>query len=73
MRCFGDGAGAVVLGEVPPGYGLLGVDLGADGRGWRTFKDSGRRLAGNRRPWKTVAQGTPFHYYEWKRKSLNLR
>lgn len=28
---FGDGAGAVVLGQVPEGYGLLGSDLGADG------------------------------------------
>jgi len=28
---FGDGAGAVVLGELPEGYGLLGSDLGADG------------------------------------------
>lgn len=30
---FGDGAGAVVLGEVEPGYGLLAQDLGADGSG----------------------------------------
>lgn len=30
---FGDGAGAVVLGEVPEGYGILGVHLGADGGG----------------------------------------
>ena len=30
---FGDGAGAVVLGEVPAGYGILGVDLGAQGSG----------------------------------------
>ena len=30
---FGDGAGAVVLGEVPEGYGLLGSNLGADGSG----------------------------------------
>ncbi|HWR41381.1 MAG TPA: beta-ketoacyl-ACP synthase III [Patescibacteria group bacterium] len=29
---FGDGAGAVVLGEVSEGYGILGLDLGADGR-----------------------------------------
>lgn len=28
---FGDGAGAVVLQPVPPGYGLLGIDLGSDG------------------------------------------
>ncbi len=30
---FGDGAGAVVLGEVPEGHGILGVNLGSDGSG----------------------------------------
>ncbi|NLM40069.1 MAG: ketoacyl-ACP synthase III [Firmicutes bacterium] len=30
---FGDGAGAAVLGPVPEGYGVLAVDLGADGSG----------------------------------------
>jgi 3-oxoacyl-[acyl-carrier-protein] synthase-3 len=30
---FGDGAGAAVLGQVAPGYGLLGQDLGSDGSG----------------------------------------
>ena len=30
---FGDGAGAVVLGETESGYGILGLDLGADGNG----------------------------------------
>lgn len=30
---FGDGAGAAVLGPVEKGYGLLGIDLGADGSG----------------------------------------
>ena len=30
---FGDGAGAVVLGELPEGYGILGSNLGADGSG----------------------------------------
>jgi 3-oxoacyl-[acyl-carrier-protein] synthase-3 len=30
---FGDGAGAVVLGEAEPGTGILGIDLGADGNG----------------------------------------
>jgi len=30
---FGDGAGAAVLGEVPAGYGILGIDLGAEGSG----------------------------------------
>lgn len=30
---FGDGAGAVVLGQVPEGRGFLGFDLGSDGSG----------------------------------------
>ncbi len=30
---FGDGAGAAVIGEVEDGYGVLGIDLGADGSG----------------------------------------
>lgn len=30
---FGDGAGAAVIGEVEEGYGVLGLDMGADGRG----------------------------------------
>lgn len=30
---FGDGAGAAVLGAVEEGYGILGVELGADGSG----------------------------------------
>ena len=35
---FGDGAGAVVLGEVPEGYGVLGVHLGSDGGGGPLLK-----------------------------------
>lgn len=30
---FGDGAGAVVLGPVPDGYGIMGANMGADGSG----------------------------------------
>lgn len=30
---FGDGAGAAVVGEVEEGYGVLGFDMGADGKG----------------------------------------
>lgn len=30
---FGDGAGAVVVSRVPEGKGILGLDLGADGKG----------------------------------------
>lgn len=35
---FGDGAGAVVLGETEAGYGILGVNLGADGSGGDLLK-----------------------------------
>lgn len=35
---FGDGAGAAVLGEAPEGYGILGVDLGANGSGAELLK-----------------------------------
>src|SRR5690606_29217615 len=30
---FGDGAGAVIIGPVPEGYGLLSFELGSDGSG----------------------------------------
>lgn len=35
---FGDGAGAAVLGKTREGYGILGVDLGADGGGGELLK-----------------------------------
>lgn len=35
---FGDGAGAVVVGRVPVGYGVLGLDLGSDGSGGHLLK-----------------------------------
>ena len=35
---FGDGAGAVVLGEVPAPYGILGCFMGADGTGGELLK-----------------------------------
>lgn len=38
---FGDGAGAVVLGEVPEGRGFLSFELGADGGGGELLKASG--------------------------------
>lgn len=37
---FGDGAGAAVLGEVPLGYGILGIDMGADGSGGDLLPDA---------------------------------
>lgn len=35
---FGDGAGAVVLGEVPSGLGILGNHAGVDGKSWEYLK-----------------------------------
>ena len=35
---FGDGAGAAVLGEVEAGYGIIGVNIGADGSGGDLLK-----------------------------------
>lgn len=52
---FGDGAGAAVIGEVEKGYGILGVDLGADGAGGELLKlpAGGSRLPASE---QTVAQ-----------------
>ena len=44
---FGDGAGAAVLGEVEEGYGILGVDMGADGSGGENLMVP---AGGSRRP-----------------------
>lgn len=56
---FGDGAGAVVLGETSPGYGILGVDLGAEGAGGDLLKVP---AGGSRMPTtlETITQG--FHF-----------
>jgi 3-oxoacyl-[acyl-carrier-protein] synthase III len=34
---FGDGAGAVILGQVEKGFGLLATHIGADGSSWNTI------------------------------------
>lgn len=44
---FGDGAGAVVLGQVPEGRGFKSFELGADGGGGELLKVSG---GGSRKP-----------------------
>lgn len=56
---FGDGAGAVVLGETSFGYGILGVDLGAEGLGGDLLKVP---AGGSRMPasLETTSQG--FHF-----------
>ncbi|GIP56589.1 beta-ketoacyl-ACP synthase III [Paenibacillus woosongensis] len=58
---FGDGAGAVVLGEVPEGRGFLSFDLGAEGAGGELLKLEG---GGSRCPAseETVRSGKHFIY-----------
>lgn len=58
---FGDGAGAVVLGEVPAGRGFLSFDLGAEGAGGPLLKleGGGSRLPASE---ETVKGGKHFIY-----------
>lgn len=58
---FGDGAGAVVLGEVPEGRGFLSFDLGAEGSGGELLKLEG---GGSRLPSsvETVEGGKHYIY-----------
>lgn len=58
---FGDGAGAVILGEVPEGRGFLSFDLGAEGAGGDLLKLAG---GGSRLPAsnETVQDGKHFIY-----------
>lgn len=56
---FGDGAGAVVLGETKPGCGILGVNLGADGNGGDLLKLPG---GGSRFPATVETVESRLHY-----------
>ncbi|AOZ94808.1 beta-ketoacyl-ACP synthase III [Paenibacillus crassostreae] len=58
---FGDGAGAVVIGEVPEGRGFLSFDLGAEGSGGHLLK---LEAGGSRNPASadTVADKKHFIY-----------
>lgn len=58
---FGDGAGAVILGEVPEGRGFLSFDLGAEGAGGPLLKleAGGSRLPASA---ETVQDGKHFIY-----------
>lgn len=55
---FGDGAGAAVLGQVQPGYGLLAQDLGADGSGGEHLRIPAG--AGARPPAQGATSGVDF-------------
>ncbi len=56
---FGDGAGAVVLGETEPGYGILGFDLGAEGAGGDLLKVP---AGGTRQPASAETISIKLHY-----------
>lgn len=56
---FGDGAGAVVLGEVPEGRGFLSFELGADGSGGELLKLAG---GGSRLPSSQNTVDSKQHY-----------
>lgn len=56
---FGDGAGAVILGEVPAGFGLLGSDLGVDGTGFDVLKIP---AGGSRMPASAETVAQRLHY-----------
>lgn len=56
---FGDGAGAVVLGEVPAGRGFLSFELGADGSGGELLKLAG---GGSRMPSSQSTVDNKQHY-----------
>ncbi|NIK25471.1 3-oxoacyl-[acyl-carrier-protein] synthase-3 [Paenibacillus lupini] len=56
---FGDGAGAVVLGQVPEGRGFKSFELGADGGGGELLKVSG---GGSRLPASADSVSSKQHY-----------
>ncbi|NEW05508.1 ketoacyl-ACP synthase III [Paenibacillus sp. SYP-B3998] len=56
---FGDGAGAVVIGEVPEGRGFKSFELGADGTGGPLLKIEG---GGSRNPASQASLDQRLHY-----------
>ncbi|MFD0699085.1 beta-ketoacyl-ACP synthase III [Paenibacillus sp. GCM10027628] len=56
---FGDGAGAVVIGEVPEGRGFKSFELGADGSGGPLLKIEG---GGSRNPASQASVDQRLHY-----------
>lgn len=56
---FGDGAGAAVISEVEAGYGILGVELGADGSGGEFLK---MPAGGSRMPATVETVENRLHY-----------
>ncbi|MDT8902933.1 beta-ketoacyl-ACP synthase III [Anaeroselena agilis] len=56
---FADGAGAAVLAETAPGFGIIGADLGADGNGAELLK---LPAGGSRQPATAATVAERLHY-----------
>ena len=64
---FADGAGAAVLGETAPGYGIVGADLGADGTGGDLLKVP---AGGSRQPTTAATVAERLHYIQMNGKEV---
>ncbi|MDR7866921.1 MAG: beta-ketoacyl-ACP synthase III [Sporomusaceae bacterium] len=64
---FADGAGAAVLGETAPGYGIVGADLGADGTGGELLKVP---AGGSRQPATAATVAGRLHYIQMNGKEV---
>lgn len=56
---FGDGAGAAILGQVPQGFGILAIELGADGAGGHVLQQP---AGGSLRPASRASVEERQHY-----------
>ncbi len=64
---FADGAGAAVLGETAPGYGIVGADMGADGTGGDLLKVA---AGGSRQPASAATVTGRLHYIQMSGKEV---
>lgn len=64
---FADGAGAAVLGETTPGYGIIGTDMGADGTGGDLLKVP---AGGSRLPATAATVAGRLHYIQMNGKEV---
>ena len=62
---FGDGAGAVVIGEVPEGRGFLSFDLGAEGAGGQSYLQMAAAVHVCLLSCETVSDKKHFIQHEW--------
>lgn len=65
---FGDGAGAVVIGEVSEGRGIISYEMGSDGNGGKYLylnKDTGKLVMNGREVFKFAVRIMVKHQHEW--------